>query len=270
MLIVSALLFKLGAAPFHSWIIDIYETAPYGLVMFFDAIWKLCIFFIFTKFFKLLFGSNHFQIQLFLELISIISMIIGSIMPIFQKSIKKFVAYSSIGHTGFAISVYAISNNLSTLRNAIMYIIAHCIASTCFFATLLEISKHRKIETFDDITGLFKDSPMMGCCMLSSMFALIGIPPFINFITKLQILKAQILHERYVILSVSIMYSVLGILYTVNATTKIFNRDETHNNNVSDLPRNSLAISLSFFILMSSPIFYIMASDWIEYILNQI
>jgi NADH-quinone oxidoreductase subunit N len=265
-LVISALLFKMGVAPFHSWMIDIYERSSFGLIVFFDAIWKFFIFFIFTRFFKIILDAEYFQIQIFIEVVSSLSMMIGAIMPIFQKNIKKFVAYASIGHAGFVMSVFATVRDVSSLSNAALYIISYSFASICFFTIILKLSKYRPIVTFEDLCGLMKDSPRLGYCMLASMFAMTGIPPFINFTAKLQIFTMQLSNEHHVLLAISLVFSILSVLYTGKVMINIFKP----RSNSLKTPKSGIEVFLSFFAIVIAPFFYLLTDEWIKGLLRHI
>jgi NADH-quinone oxidoreductase subunit N len=265
-LVISALLFKVGVAPFHAWMIDIYEKASFSLIMFFDTIWKFFVFFIFIRFFKFLLIGYHSQIQTFLELVSVLSMIIGAIMPISQNKIKKFVAYSSVGHAGFVISVFAIANEISELRFAILYVFTYSLASLCFFTALFNIKKYCEIVTFNDLSGLMNNSPILGGCITGSMFAMIGIPPFVNFFAKLQILEAQIYTRHYAVLIVSIIYSLMSVVYTAKAISKIFQPRVTEYKTI----KHNITIYFAFFTIISFSIFYYAVEEWFTEIITGI
>ncbi|MDR1234052.1 MAG: hypothetical protein LBJ92_02825 [Holosporales bacterium] len=266
-LVTSALLFKLGVAPFHSWMVDVYDKASTGLVVFFDAIWKFFMAFIFIRFFKFVLHGNC-QFHAFLMPLSILSMLMGSVMPIFQKDIKKFVAYASVGHMGFVMTVFAIADKITATSDVLLYIISYSLASICFFTTILSMKKYRIVTTFDDLMGLIKDAPMLGGSIIVSMFAMIGLPPFINFIAKLQILKLQLSSGNYILLAVSIIYSVFSILYASKCVMNIFNKGE--GTDQMQRPKGGPLLALSLCILLISPLFYVSVNDWFVNILKNI
>jgi NADH-quinone oxidoreductase subunit N len=266
-LVTSALLFKLGLAPFHAWMVDVYEKASTGLVMFFDAIWKFFMVFIFIRFFKFVLQGGC-QLHQFLMPLSILSMLIGTVMPIFQKNIKKFVAYASVGHMGFVTTVFAIADDITATSDALLYIISYSLASICFFITVLYIKKRRILTTFEDLAGLINDAPMLGGSIIVSMFAMIGLPPFISFIAKFKILKLQLLSRNYVLLAVSIIYSILSILYASKCIMNVFSASK--NTDQIKSTRSSPLLTLSLCILLISPIFYMALNDWFINILKNI
>jgi NADH-quinone oxidoreductase subunit N len=228
--ILIGLLFKFGAAPFHSWMVDIYKKASFTLVMFLDAVWKLFMAFIFTRVFSLIIQSGQTQYKLLLTIFSIMSMLIGGIMPIFQENIKKFVAYMSIGHAGFILSVFAAVGNVERFGAVVMsYLTAYSIASICFFSIVILLNGRKSIEKFKDLSGLIYNNPIFGLGMLIAMFANSGLPPFANFMAKLDIFKALVNSNDCLLLIVTLLYSALAILSTAKACRYLFRRRQAEN-----------------------------------------
>lgn len=217
-LIICALFFKLGCSPFHSWIIDIYEKLSHIVVLFIEAIWKLFMMFIFTKIIQLFANLNCLKIILMSS--AIIAMGIGAIMPIFQHSIHKFIATISIGHIGFAISVMHVAQSYPTIMTYMSY---NSLAIFCFFSGLFFLEHSRSIKSFTDLSGILKTSPILGFTILSSMFALCGFPPFGNFMAKVNIFKLLLCDKNYLMLAVTILYSIIQLLYLIKWSRLFFN-----------------------------------------------
>jgi NADH-quinone oxidoreductase subunit N len=222
-LVVSGLLFKLGLAPFHTWLIDLYEKSSMRLVMFFDALWKFVMITVFVRVFAKIASESLVCFKLSLKILSIVSMLIGAIMPILEKNIKRFVAYSSVGHIGFILTVFANSAEFTQIGPAIVYSFFYSIASICFFASLGHCNEN--VRTFDDIP---KDAGRASAyCMILSLLAMIGMPPFANFFAKLQILKLQVHCCDYPTLATSIVYSILCLVFVSQKALIIMrNREE--------------------------------------------
>lgn len=221
-LIISGLLFKLGAAPFHSWLVDIYEKASTSLVMLFDTIWKFFMVIIFIRVFDILISGNNDYYKLFFTIISLLSMFIGGIMPIFQMNIKKFIAYSSVGHIGFITAAFATTKTLADTNIIMSYVFSYCVASILFFSVIMILKKFKKVETFSDLSGLIRYSQPLGYNLVVSMFAMVGMPPFINFLAKLNLLKQLVISQNYLLLFATIIYSVLSLFYVGKYARYIF------------------------------------------------
>lgn len=213
-MILLYILFKFGLIPFHTWLLDVYEKSSFLVVMFLDVVWKLFLTFIFFKIFSIFMINKFYDSQLLLEIIAVMSMIFGAIVPIFQNNINKFIATSSIGHLGFIFSVFSIMKSINQSPDIFCYLIYYAISSICFFTGILFINKHQSIKNFSDLSGIINTTPLLGILILLSMFSMIGLPPFGNFLAKLYIFKLLIKSNNYLLLSVSAIYSVLSILYT--------------------------------------------------------
>jgi NADH:ubiquinone oxidoreductase subunit 2 (subunit N) len=227
--IFSGLLFKLGVAPFHSWMVDIYKKTTTIVILFMDTIWKFFMVFIFIKTFALVIDGRSTQHLLLLSLLSVVSMGIGAIMPIFEENIKKFIAYTATGHIGFILTVFVIAKDILSLSMVMSYLTTYCFAAICFFSTILIIKKHTKIENFNDLSGTISDFPILGFGILLSLFAMIGIPPFANFIAKMHILKSLINSQHYFLLNVSIIYSIMCLFYVAKCTRYLFKKNAQYN-----------------------------------------
>ncbi|MDR2459070.1 MAG: hypothetical protein LBD43_03190 [Holosporales bacterium] len=221
-LVVSGLLFKVGVAPFHSWMVDIYEKASIPLIMFMDTVWKFFMIFIFAKVFKMLVAGEGGQCESMLTVVSIVSMLIGGFMPIFQENIKKFIAYASVGHIGFVLGVFATAHTMQPIAAALSYLATYSIAAICFFLILILLGKHRQVRCFKDLSGLVPSNTVFGFIVLSSMLAMIALPPFANFVAKVNIFKLLITSENYWLITTSIIYSVLSVLYVAKSMRYMF------------------------------------------------
>lgn len=222
LLVILYILFKFGLVPFHTWLLDIYEKSSFLIVMFLDAIWKFFLTFIFFKIFSIFILNKFYDSQILLEAIAIISMIFGAIIPIFQNNINKFIASSSIGHLGFVFGIFAIIKSMNQASDIACYLVYYSVSSICFFIGILIVNKQQVIKNFSDLSGIINTTPLLGVLILLSMFSMIGIPPFGNFIAKLHIFELLLQSNHYLLLSISALYSVLSILYTTKSSRFFF------------------------------------------------
>ena len=247
-LIVCYILFKLGCAPFHSWLIDAYKKLSSITILFLEAIWKLFMMFVFIKVTSVFANSDYLKIVLIT--FSVIAMGIGAIMPIFQNNIHKFVASISIGHIGFAIS----SLHIAQSEPAIMaYMSYNSLAIFCFFVAILFIKNYCPIKTFTDLSGIIKNSPILGFTILASMFALCGLPPFGNFVAKVNIFKLLLCSGSYFVLTIGILYSLISIVYLIKWSRYFFYTQNLEN---AVKNKNHILSVFLFIILTISIIVY--------------
>lgn len=221
-LIFCALLFEIHAAAFHSWAIDIYEKAPMRVVMFLDSAFLFFMFFVFAKTVSILIWRGILFYKPFLCFISIASMAIGGLMPFLQKNIKKFAAYSSIGHIGFAMTILASARYPTEFKISMFYIATYAAASLGFFCCILNIKKNAQITEFSDLKGCLSHTPVVGYILVLTMFAMVASPPFVNFFAKMNILKFLIRSNDYILLWSATIYSILSFLYTIKALRFLF------------------------------------------------
>lgn len=268
-LIVSGLLFKLGAAPFHSWAVDIYEKASTSLVMFFDTIWKFFMVIIFIRVLKIEIEGDSNYFRIFFTVIALLSMFIGAVMPIWQTNIKKFIAYSAVGHIGFVTAAFAAIKTLAETSVVVSYVFSYCVASILFFSVIMILKKFKKVETFSDLSGLIRYSQPLGYSLVVSMFAMVGMPPFINFLAKLNVLKQLVESENYLLLFSSIAYSVLSLFYVGKYVRYVFR--ENPNDVDVKIPTKFgailLTILIAFFVL---GFFYSSLNEWFYSLLKGI
>ncbi|MDR2667261.1 MAG: hypothetical protein LBB34_04115 [Holosporales bacterium] len=221
-MILAVLLFKVGAPPFHSWMIDMYEKAPVILVFFLDTMWKFFVVFTIIKIFSTIIANDATQYNSVLAIISAASMIVGGVMPFFEKNIKKFIAYTSIGHIGFVSTVFVVTNNSQSMAVILAYLAFYSLASTCFFLSILFLQRHEVIETFRDVSGLIRRNIPIGLCIFVSLFSMAGFPPFAIFLAKLRIFKLLLEAENYSLLILAIIYSSMTLLYAVKCLRYLF------------------------------------------------
>ncbi len=209
-LVLCAMLFKLGGAPFHSWMLDVYEKSSSIVVLLFEAIWKFFMVFIFMKIVYIFMGIHFFKV--ILKFSAIITMLLGAIMPIFQKGIHRFIASVAVGHVGFIVSVVPIAKAAPAIMTYMGY---QSLAVFCFLSGILLLKKYRTVVEFGDLSGIMKAAPTYGALMLFSMCALCGVPPFGNFFAKLNIFTILLESKNYLLLVIASMYSIISIAYVI-------------------------------------------------------
>ena len=176
-LVITGLSFKLSAAPFHMWAPDVYEGVPTPVLTFFATVPKLAAISIFIRLLNLTVFS-HFaaQWEQVVIAISLISMLVGSFGAIWQSNIKRLLAYSSIGHVGYAM-LGLIANSALGAESVIVYFIIYILTSFGIFIILLSLkSSGILIEKISDFKGLASQHPVIALLMSLLMFSMIGLP----------------------------------------------------------------------------------------------
>lgn len=259
--ILSYLLFKLNAAPFHIWSIGTYAAAPSHIILFLDSITKLILFSIFCSFCANLFLNDILFFQKFLMVIAVISMFVGGIAPFSQNSIKKFIAYSSVGHMGFALIPLATFNNVAELKDSLTYLFSYTLGSVCFFSGLISLKKYINVNSFSDLKGAIKIYPTYAYSMVCGLFSMAGLPPFVGFITKIDIFNAMIKYNKLYICAIMLIYTILTISYTIKALKHIFRKGTIEEKKQTNFAANTFNATMIVFLVFSS--------IWFKYIDKQ-
>ncbi len=211
--IMAGLAFKVSAVPFHMWTPDVYEGAPTPVTAFFAAAPKIAAMAMFIRVMVSAFPEITVQWQQILVFVSIASMVLGAFAAIGQRNIKRLMAYSSIGHMGFALVGLA-SGTEDGVMGVIVYLAIYLFMTLGTFACILSMRrKEGAVEEIDDLAGLAKNDPMMAFILAMLMFSLAGIPPLAGFFAKFYVFLAAIDAELYALAVIGVLASVVGAFY---------------------------------------------------------
>ena len=211
--ILVGLSFKISAVPFHMWAPDVYEGSPTTITLFFSVVPKIAALTVFIRFLYVPFIDLFDQWQSIIVFISIASMLLGSFAAIGQTNIKRLIAYSSIGHIGYALAGLAVGTNLG-IQSSIVYITIYLIMNLGFFSCLLMLKRNDVYyESINDLSGLSKNHPIISLCFLIQLFSLAGIPPLAGFFAKFYIFIAVIEQSMYFLAIVGLLATVVSAFY---------------------------------------------------------
>ncbi len=213
--ILAGLAFKVSAVPFHMWTPDVYEGAPTPVTAFFSVAPKIAAMALLLRVAVGPFGALEDQWQQVVVAISIASMLLGSVVAINQTNIKRLMAYSSIGHIGFALVGLAAGSDAG-VRGVMFYMVIYLFMNVGCFACILCMRRGgRMVEEIADLAGLSRTNPMMAVAMAVFMFSMAGIPPLAGFLAKFFVFKAAIDAGLYTLAVVGVLASVVGAFYYV-------------------------------------------------------
>ncbi|WP_282608196.1 NADH-quinone oxidoreductase subunit NuoN [Pelagibius sp. Alg239-R121] len=209
----AGLAFKVSAVPFHMWTPDVYEGAPTPVTAFFATAPKIAAMALFIRVLMEPFGGLIDQWQQIVFFVSAASMILGAFAAINQSNIKRLMAYSSIGHIGYALIGLA-SGTEQGISGIVIYLTIYVFMNLGTFACILCMrQKDRMVEGIDDLKGLSKTQPMMALALAIFMFSMAGIPPLAGFFGKLYIFLAAIEAQLYILAVLGVLTSVVGAFY---------------------------------------------------------
>ena len=211
--VLAGLAFKISAVPFHMWTPDVYEGAPTPVTAFFAAAPKMAAMALLVRVTVGAFEPVAADWRQIIVFIAIASMLLGAFAAIGQKNIKRLMAYSSIGHMGFALVGLA-ANTQTGVRGVAVYMLIYLVMTLGTFAFILAMRrKDGNVEQIDDLAGLSNTNPMMATILTILMFSLAGIPPLAGFWAKWYVFLAAIDSGLYVLAVIGVLASVVGAYY---------------------------------------------------------
>lgn len=211
--ILVGLAFKISAVPFHMWTPDVYEGSPTSVTSFFAVVPKVAGFAVLINFMMGPFSNVLIEWQTILIFISISSMILGAVAAIGQTNIKRLMAYSSIGHIGYALAGVS-TGTLNGYSSSIVYLVIYVIMNIGAFACIFLMKKDGKyIEDIDSLSGISKKHPLISISFLIILFSLAGIPPLGGFFAKFYIFMAVIENKMYALAIIGLITTVVSAFY---------------------------------------------------------
>jgi NADH-quinone oxidoreductase subunit N len=256
--VLSGLVFKMAAVPFHMWSPDVYEGAPSSVTALLGSAPKVAAVALLLRVMIGPFGHLLPQWQLLVEIISIASMVLGSLAPILQTSIKRLMAYSSIGHVGYALMGLA-AGTASGTSGTLIYLATYIFMTLGTFGVILAMRRQgRNLEKISDLAGLGRNDAGLALAMSIFMLSMAGVPPLSGFFGKLYVFLAAIQSGLWTLAVIGVVTSIIGAYYYLrivkvmyfDAPLSVFDRRAP---SLSFVVAASGIVTL-FFILVAGPI----------------
>jgi NADH-quinone oxidoreductase subunit N len=217
--------FKVSAVPFHMWTPDVYEGAPTPITAFFAAAPKVAGIAMFVRTTIVAFPGIVPEWQQIVVFVSIASMVLGAFAAIGQRNIKRLMAYSSIGHMGFALIGLAAATS-DGVEGVLIYMAIYLAMTLGTFAVILAMRRDgQMVEGIADLAGLARTNPTMAFFLAMLLFSLAGIPPLAGFFAKFYVFLAAIKAGLFVLAVIGVVSSVVGAYYYLSIV-KIMYFDE--------------------------------------------
>jgi NADH-quinone oxidoreductase subunit N len=211
--LLTGLCFKVSAVPFHMWTPDVYEGAPTPVTAFFASAPKVAALAVFTRVTLTAFPGITLQWQQIVVFVAIASMVLGSFAAIGQRNIKRLMAYSSIGHMGYALVGLA-AGTVEGAQGVLVYIAIYVAMTLGTFAVILTMKRNgQAVESISDFAGLSRTNPMLAFFFAMLLFSLAGIPPLAGFFAKFYVFIAAIKAGLFTLAVVGVLASVVGAYY---------------------------------------------------------
>ena len=211
--LIAGLAFKVSAVPFHMWTPDVYEGAPTPITGFLAMAPKVAAMALFLRAMVMPFPHVEAQWQQIIIFISAASMILGSFAAIGQSNIKRLMAYSSIGHMGYAL-LGLVADSVAGIKGVLIYLMIYVISNAGVFIVIMAMKRDGKqLETISDLAGLSRTQPRLAFAFAALMISLAGIPPLAGFWAKFYVFLAVMEAGQYWLAVLGVLTSVVGAYY---------------------------------------------------------
>ncbi|WP_105401029.1 MULTISPECIES: NADH-quinone oxidoreductase subunit NuoN [unclassified Neorhizobium] len=212
--VLAGACFKISAVPFHMWTPDVYEGAPTPVTAFFAAGPKVAAMAILVRIVSDAFLPLVADWRQIIVFVSIASMLLGSFAAIGQRNIKRLMAYSSIGHMGYALVGLAAGSETG-VSGVVLYMTIYMVMTLGTFACIMAMRRKEggNVENVDDLAGLSSTKPFMAIVLTALMFSMAGIPPLAGFFAKYFVFVAAIEAKLYALAVIGVLSSVVGAYY---------------------------------------------------------
>lgn len=264
-LILSGLLFKLGAAPFHMWVPEVYEGAPTSVSMFFAVVPKVVIFALLYRICQNVFFDLSEEWFFVLFLSSALSLTFGSLGGLSQRRIKRLLAFSAINHVGYMLIGLMACTKFGAIAMS-LYVVIYALTSVLIWSILISLETYKfnkkdySVRYIGDLKGFVEINPMLAFILAMTLFSLAGIPPMGGFFAKAYIFLAATHAKMYFSIFLALVFSLISAFYYLRFVKQIytFNLENTSFSKISfkAIPKESAdVIALTFVMLLTFVLF---------------
>ena len=254
-LILSGIVFKLSAAPFHMWTPDVYEGAPTSITTVLITLPKVAAL---TVLIHLLVKPFLYQMEAWqpiLIIISILSMLIGSISALRQDNLKRLFAYSTIANIGY-VMIGLVSASDKAIETAILYMLIYTISSLGVFSFIMLIRREdSQLANISNISGIAKTNPIIAFSMVILLLSMAGIPPFAGFFTKLYVFTYAVEQGFLYLAIIAIIFSVVSAYYYLKIIKTMY-LDDNNDELTSNLDKKQSLVLVAAALIMLLFVFY--------------
>jgi len=212
LLMLAGLAFKISAVPFHFWAPDVYEGSPTVITAFMSTVVKIAAIAAFYRIFSFCFSSVHTTWITPLQIIIVLTLVVANITAVYQNSVKRMLAYSSIGHVGYILLAF-MSNDSGSAGTIFYYLSAYSVASITAFTALHVLESNNQNITIEYFNGLLKKNPLLAVGMTIALLSLAGIPPLPGFFGKYMVFALAIENGYTGLVILAIFTSLIGVYY---------------------------------------------------------
>ena len=254
-LIISALTFKVGAAPFHMWVPDVYQGSPTIITAFFAVVPKVALVGLFIRLFN--YELVHLKLQQVFVLIAMLSLIVSALGALKQTNIKRLLAYSSIGHIGYIlIGIAAAIKSQYYVTTAITYMVVYSLMNIGIFSIILRISNYN----MEEWRGINKNHPIIAISLVVLLFSMAGIPPTAGFFTKMYILSSVVDSGLWWLALFALFTSVISAYYYLRIIKVIYFDSVQESSSIIHISRNTALSMITIVMAVINITFFLYSS----------
>lgn len=248
-LLITGIGFKLSLVPFHAWAPDVYEGAAAPVAGFVATVSKGAVFALFLRYFFQVDIGTRPEILLAVGIIALASMIVGNLLALLQNNVKRMLAYSSIAHMGYLLVALLASGPLA-LAAAGYYLVAYFITTLGAFGVITALSgAERDIDLLDQYSGLGWQRPWLAGVLAAMLLSLAGIPLTAGFIGKFYVLAAGVGSSLWILVSVLVLTSVIGLFYYLRVIITMYALPTAGSEESAIVPETSFGVGVVLFAL---------------------
>lgn len=244
LMLIIGLAFKISAVPFHFWAPDVYEGSPTVVTAFMSTIVKIAAFAGFYRLFSTCFSTVSGQWVDVVQVITILTLLVSNVTAVYQHSVKRILAYSSVAHAGYLLISLVGLNDISA--SAILYYVAaYAVASVTAFTVLHNVESEDENATVDSFNGLAKRNSYLAFCMGVSLLSLAGIPPLAGFFAKYYIFTVAFQSGYIGLVLLAVLTSLIGIYYYFRIIIAMYLKSTEKGELIEEPLRHSVILAIS-------------------------
>ncbi len=224
-LVIAGLAFKIAAVPFHQWAPDVYEGAPTSVTAFMAVAVKIAAFVVLLRFLVLALPELGDRVGILLAVLSGLTMLVGNLMAVIQSNVKRMLAYSAVGHTGYILVGFAVASP-EAWTAVLFYLFVYLFMTLGVFCSVIALAQGgQEWESIDDFSGLARKRPALAAAMSLFLLSLAGIPGTAGFMAKFHLFVAAVNADQIVLVLIGVATSAVSVFYYLRLPVAMYMRE---------------------------------------------
>jgi NADH-quinone oxidoreductase subunit N len=244
LMMLAGLAFKISAVPFHFWAPDVYEGSPTVITALMSTVVKIAAIAAFYRVFSICFSSVQHVWTTALQVITVLTLVIANVTAVYQNSVKRMLAYSSVGHVGYILLGF-ISNDKAASGTIFYYLTAYAVSSIAAFTIIHLLEQKLEGIKVDNFNGLYKKKPLLAVAMTIALLSLAGIPPFPGFFGKYMVFALAIENGFTSLVILAIVTSLIGVYFYFRVIIAMFFKEPEN----EEIPDDTSLTSLLYVLI---------------------